>query len=98
MREMAGTSRLPKMECLHYTTLNKCPAGFSGRAKWFSIGYVATAAGIYTRPFDPCRAGIILHVFMELLEQCLHIVLRERLEETGFVGDDVFYEGAFLFL
>jgi hypothetical protein len=39
-----------------------------------------------------------MDVFMELLEQCLHIVLRERLEETGFVGDDVFYEGAFLFL
>jgi transposase-like protein len=34
----------------------------------------------------------------ELLKQRLHIILRERLEETGFVGDDAFYKGAFLFL
>jgi len=48
MQGMAGTSRLPKMDMPAYTTLDKCPAGFSGR-QVFSIGYVATASRIYTR-------------------------------------------------
>ncbi len=33
-----------------------------------------------------------------LLKQPLHIILRQRLEETGFGGDDIFDEGTFLFL
>jgi len=33
-----------------------------------------------------------------LLKQRLHIVLGQRLEETGFTGDDAFYQSAFLFL
>jgi len=33
-----------------------------------------------------------------LTEQRLHIILGQRLEETGLIGDDAFHQGTLLFL
>ena len=49
-------------------------------------------------PIFPSHIRDLTSVFIGLTEQRLHIILSQRLEETSFGGDEIFDEGAFLFL
>ena len=48
-------------------------------------------------PIFPSHIRDLTSVSIGLTEQRLHIILGQRLEETGFGGDQIFDEGAFLY-